>query len=297
MNFNTFIRPYVNFFFWLGQTPYPLDKYLCEKRDAHSNWHEVIFKIPTIFVFIVNFTLCVASIFLINISPYLDRSFNISIGVFLFCDLFKVFTVLHQNLALKEKMGAILRRFQSVEIIFHSKLLHPILFTAFERTYKRKLFWAFGSGLFLMIVVAIHRTILGKIHFADVMTEVIRFISIALYMHILLFIDLLTFYLKHLNATITCNNRGYDADGEYVFLRKKARKARSIQKQLSKYSMVFFRLWNITEELNEYFGWTLLAIMMLSFDDFVISVIWQLKVLNDFSRFMRLTRKNFIQSN
>lgn len=290
MNLIVFIRPYMRFFHLFGQTPYPLNYYLSKKCVEHTKWHRLTLMIPTMFIFALNLTLCVASILLVNIYPYMIRSYNISISVFFFCELIKIFAVLHQNFA-KNLMGGILRNFQSIESIFRNSLQCPIEYTSLERAYARKIHLAYGSNLTLMIAVAIYRTLRGKVHYADVMSEIMRFISIAVYMHFLLFIDLLTFHLKHLNKIIVSDIDGSATDREYVSLVKKARTAKMILKQLSKYNMIYLRLWEISEKMNEYFGWSLVALMMLSFVDFVICVIWQLKVLNDTSRFMRLTRK------
>lgn len=291
MNFIALIRIYVNFFYFSGQTPY-LNYRLHGKSNENSKWHRLILKIPALFMFVVNLTLCVATISLINIFPYQVGSLNASVNVFLVCELTKVFAVLHRNLAFNDLEYEILQNFQSVELLFRSSLQRPISFTLFKRNFTKKLCLAFGSFILLLIFISVRHTVHGRMTLPNVMVEVVRFISIIVCTHALLFIDLMTFYLKHLNAIIAGEINNGSTDEEHVFVVKNLRTSDVIRKQLDKYKAIYFRLWRIAEQLNEYFGWSLLALMMLFFVDFVISVIWQLKVLNDFTKFMRLTRKN-----
>lgn len=147
-----------------------------------------------------------------------------------------------------------------------------------------------------MVYITIYYNIYGKIFITDVLTRLMGFFSLVMYMHVLLFVDLVAFYLKHLNAVIAGKNSACGADKEYVFVMKNVRATNMICKELSKFKMVYSQLWRITEQLNKYFGWTLLAIMLLSFTDLVIITIWQLKILSEPRSVMRLFRKNCFES-
>lgn len=244
------------------------------------------------FMFAVNLALCVASILLLNIYPYLVRSYNISTNVYFLCELFKVFAVLHQNLAYMDFMGEILHSFQSIELLFRSILQYPIQFSLCERAYKKKLCWSYGSYAVLIIFVTIYNFLYGKTVVSEILTEVMKFISITVCMYVLLFVDLMTFYLKHLNTIIEKEISERRADNEFVFVVTKVGSSDMIRKHMSNYKMIYLRLWKVSEQLNEYFGWTLLTVMLLSFVDLVISTLWQLKELNDISKIMRITRNN-----
>lgn len=293
MSFIALIRPYLRFFYLFGQTLYPLNYTLREKKDKRSKWHQIIILVlPTMVMFAFNLTLCFATLTLININmgPVV-KSVYISLNILMLCELIKIFAALHQNVAYKETMGEILRNFQCVELLFRSILQRPIIFTPFKRAFTKRLFWAFGSFIMLIISVSIHHYLYRKSTLSDVMLETMKFISIIVYMHVLLYIDLLAFCLKHLNKSIARETSIYDADNELVFVVKKRHTADMICELLFKYEMIYFRIWKIANQLNEYFGWTVLVLTMRSFIELVIFTKWPLRLLNDYCNFISLIRK------
>lgn len=181
--------------------------------------------------------------------------------------------------------------FKTIESLFETTLSAPIQFTSFNRGYKMKICYAFGSYVTLLICFTIYFFRYGKMTLSDVLFQVMKFISISVYMNVLFFIDLVTFYLKHLNTIIAKENSDCLADSANVFVVRKARMVGSVREQLSKYKLVHFRLWKISEQLNEYFGWTLLTITLQSFVESLIFSIWQLKMFNSAWTIMRLSRK------
>lgn len=296
MSFVTSTRRYMKFFYVFGQTLYPTDYFLCTLRKEHSKWYQFALKFPTILKITLNLASCVLAITLANIYRHPVKSYHISFNVYFSCEAFKVFAVLHRNFAYTDLIGEILQNFQSVEALFRSALQCPISFTSFKRAYAKKFCWAFGAEVTSIVYITIYCNIYGKIFLIDVLTELMRFFSIVMCMHVLLFVDLVAFYLKHLNTVIAEKNCSCGADKEYVFVMKNIRATDMICKKLSKYKMVYSQLWQITEQLNEYFGWTLLTIVLLSLTNLVIVTIWQLKILNEPRSVMRLFRKNCSES-
>lgn len=292
MSFIALIRPYIRFFYLFGQTLYPLNHTLRDKKDKRSKWHQMTLVLPTMVMFAINLTLCFATLTLININAGpVVKSVYISVNILLLCELIKIFAIVHQNVAYEESMREMIRNFQCVELLFRSILQRPIMFASFKRAYTRRLFWAFGSFIMLIVFVAIHHYLYRQSTLSDVMLETMKFISIVVYMHVLLYIDLLAFYLKHLNKSIARETGIYNADIEFVFLVKKVHTADLICELLFKYEMIYFRIWNIAEQLNEYFGWTVLVLTMRSFVELVIFTKWPLRLLNDYWSFIRLIRK------
>lgn len=143
-------------------------------------------------------------------------------------------------------------------------------------------------------IIAIYFT---QINFLDVSQQLMGFSSIVAYMNVLFFIDLVKDHLAHLNKIVAEVHSDWGGNDENVFVvKKKAQSVNMIRKQLSKYKTVHFRLWKITEKLNEFFGWTLIAIILQSFIELVFSAIWELRVLNRLRDIIRLTRKNYCHS-
>lgn len=293
MNFIALIRPYMRIFYLLGQTLYPLEYYLCDKSVQRTKWHRFSLMIPTLFMFFVKLALCVASISLISIyGEVVNTTYDIMSDIFLACELAKIFAVLYQNFTYPNLIGEILQNFQTIEVLFRSTLHCPIHFELFERAYKKKIGWAFGSYTMLMILFVAYYIVYGDIDLDDVFLKIMQFISISVYMNVLFFIDLVTFNLKHLNTIIARDHSECDAENVDVFVVKKVRTAHVIRQQISKYKFIHFRLWKTAQQINEFFGWTLITILLQSFVEFVFNTIWQLKILYDIWNFIRLTRKN-----
>lgn len=203
----------------------------------------------------------------------------------------QILAIFYQNFAYQDLVVEIFRRFQAIELLFQSNLHHPILFETFKHAHTRKVRWAFGSFTVRMIHFAIYWILFDKTKSYDVMLHVMKFIAINVYMNVLFFIELVVFYLEHLNAIIANENNECGAADGNVCVVKKVRTAELVCEQLSKYKTIHFSLWKITEQLNRYFGWTMLAITLQAFVELVIVTLWTLKVLSEYGNSWTLTRK------
>lgn len=283
MNFVACVQPYMGFFHFFGQS---LHYSLRENRDQRSKWHRFTLMIPTMLVFAVNLTLCAISCLLINSQTI--KSYNISINISMFVEIVKIFAILHRNFACENLMSDLLQNFQSIELFFRIQLQRPISFTPFNQVYAKKLCWAFGAYALQMIFVAFYYFPYGKISTSGVVLDIMQFIFVIGHMYVLLFTDLVAFNLKHLNAIIARDIGKRRSDSEFVFVVKKVRDTDIVRVLLFKYKVIHFRLKKVTDQLNKYFGWTLLLLTLESLISLIILTKWQLKILSDFRNFMRL---------
>lgn len=292
MNFITLCHPYIRIFYLLGQTLYPLEYYFCENREKLTKWHRFSMMAPTILMFVVKLLLCVGSVALIDIyGEVINISYDIMADIFLFCEMAKISAVLYQNFAYQELVGEILRNFQTIESIFQSTLHHPIQFTSFKRAYTKKICWAFASYTTLLILFILNYFLYDENDLYDVFIEAMQFVSISIYLNVLFFIDLVSFYLKHLNTIIAKDNNVCDVEHVNVFVVKKARTTDMIRQRISKYKAIHFRLWKTTQQLNEFFGWSLITILLQSIVEFVYNSIWQLKIVYNYWNFIKFSRE------
>lgn len=292
MNFIALIRPYMLFFYLIGQTLYPLnDYYSWNTRDKWTSWQRLRLLFPTIFTFILRLALCSACFSMIHIFGESLGLTNDSItDLFLLCELLKAIAVLYQNLVYGDLLFEILQSFQTVEFLFQSNLSYPINFTPFKRDYLRKIGWAFGSYTMLLVLFLIYYFAYGRIEICDVFIKILQFVSISMYMNLLFFVDLITFYLRHLNEIITKEN--HDCKAESVMMMRKVRATSAVSQKLSKYKFIHYWLWKITQQISELFGWTLIALIVQSFIDFVYIAKWQLRTLSEPWDLVNFSRKN-----
>lgn len=290
MSFVRLARPYSRFFYLFGQIPHSLDYFFRKKREKRSKWFQILLKIPSILLFAFNLALCGASVSAFNVDDGLIRSYSILVHVYVFCELIKIFVILHRNFACDKLMCNILGNFQSIDSLFRSVFHCPILFTSFKHAYMKKICLAFGSYGIHMTFVALYYLPYGRISITNAILGVMQFISITEYMHVLFFIDSLTFYSKHLNTTIARDNGDCGADDEFVVW-KRMHATDMTRKMLFKYKVIHFRLKKTADQLNEFFGWTLLFLTLESFIQLVNYTDWLLRVLIDLGGIMKLIRK------
>lgn len=282
----------MKFFHLVGLTQYPLDYYLFEVNENRGSWNRFVMMCPAIVTISIKFALYVACFIQINIYGASKHNTSIVvINILLICELFEIIAVFHQNFAYTALIAEILRDFQSIELQFRRTLHRPILFTAFKSAYAKKIRWAIGLYIILLISFANYWILNKKFTAYVVIMKIMQLMSISVYMYILFFMDLITFYLQHLNTIIVNDNSDWAVDRVNVFVVKNVTKADMIRKQLSKYKHIHFRLWKNAELVNESLGWMMLAILSHLFVDFVHCVIWQTKVLDKLWNFTRLTRK------
>lgn len=294
MNFISLLRPYMKIFYLLGQTLYPLDFYLWNPREKLSQWQRLALICPTIFTFVLKLVLCAACFSMVHIFGESLGITNDSItDLFLFCELLKAIAVLHQNLTNDDLLVDIMRSYQTVEFLFRSTLNYPIQYTLFHRAYTRKAGWAFGSYTVLLFLFSIYYHIYGEIDVTDVMIKVMQFISISVYMHMLFFIDFVTFYLHHLNTIIGKESSDYQTGNVCVI--KMMRTPEAVRKLLSKFKFIHYCLWKVTQQLNQLFGWTLIAFMLQAFFEFVYITKWQLRTFSEDWSFINLSRTSIYQ--
>lgn len=296
MDLITLVRPFQRNFYLLGQT-LPLEYYLCEKRGKRSKAQQISMMFPTVFMCLLKSILCMAFILLVDLYvEMVNIAYDLMSDVFVLCEMAKIFAVAYQNFAHCHLIGDILRNFQTVEILFQSALNHPIEFASFKRIYMTKLYWAFGSYTALVAMYIVYYFHYEDVDMYDVFIRFIQFTSISIYMHVLLFIDLVTYFLRHLNETIAKENNDRASDEVIVFVVKQFRTTNMIRQRLSKYKFIHFRLWKTTQQINEFFGWTLITILLQSFVEFVYDSIWQLQILYDFWNIGRISRKTFVSN-
>lgn len=296
MNFVSLARSYIKFFYLFGQSLYPMDYCLCTLRKGLSKWHRFALMIPSICMFAAHLALCIGTITLFNIHGDPIKTYYITANIYFFCELIKIFAISYRNFTSNDLMGEMLRNFQMVELLFRSTLQSPISFTSFKRAYAKKLCYALGSYAILIIFVVFYRYGFGHIPSSGVMQEVMKCISIIMQLHIQFYIDLVSFYLKHLNTIIAKENSERGANDEYVFVVKKVRTLNIIRKLLLKYKLIHFRLKKTADQLNEYFGWMLLLLTMQSFIHLMIYTEWQIRVLTNLRETRSTNRKITLNS-
>lgn len=293
MDFITVIRPFVNIFYFLGLSLFPLNHYLCAYQVKVSICRRFVLLLPTIISCALKLCMCAACFIMINIY---GQKFGYTSGImtnsFLLCEMLTTLSVVTQNVVYSDTAIAILRNFRATEFLFENMLKQPISYTIFGRTYFKKMSVAFGAYVMLLGFFVVHYMSLDHVDVPLVLIKIMHFMSISMHVNVVFYIDLIAYNLKHLNKIIITKSGSQNtADKTNVFVVEKFRSAEMIRRRLSKFKIIHFHLWKITEQTNEFFGWMLIAILLQSFADFVYTAIWQLKVLYEEWNFINIIRK------
>lgn len=295
MDFVTYIRPHMTISYFLGLSLFPLHYFLCDHEKKLPQWHRIVVVLPTLIWFAFKCCLCVATFTILNICvqmvTYTD---TIMTNIFLACEGLKTISVVAQNFLYTETAAAILRNFQTIEFLFENMLNRPISYKTLRRDFLNKVYFAFGTYVSLLGFFVMHYTSLDFVDVPLVLIKIMHFISISMHINVVFYIDLITYNLAHLNDVIVKDTIDNSDDNLNLFVVKKLRTDAMIRQRLTKYKVIHFHLWRITEQTNEFFGWMLIAILLQSFSDSVYTAIWQLKVLYEAWNFIRIIRKYIV---
>lgn len=275
MNFMSLVQSYMNIFYYVGQILYPIEFYFNKNPKTIPIFKRFILILPTICITIFKFIICIQSFYLFLEDGTSDSVMTI---VFLICELVKTFVVLYQNLTYRNLVMEILKNFRTLEIMFKNDLNCPISFDAFRKSYAKKMFIAFSAYIQLILFFAMQYYFSGRtdFHISMILIKIMQLISITIYLHIIFFVELLTYYLMHLNSMMS-ENCVIPSDRIFIVSKFDAIEVYSLH--LAKYKIFHFRMWKINEQINEYFGWSIIAIALQSFIDLCYVVYWQVKVL------------------
>lgn len=283
-------------FYFLGLSLFPLKYYLRENKGEVSKRHRFALMLPTIIWSALKCCLCVTCFVMVNIcTKQFGNTESVMTNIFLSCEMLKTLSVIVQSFAYSNTAAAILRNFQTPELLFENILNRPISFETFRRAFFTKVCLAFGTYVALSGFFVVYYTSLEYIDMPLVLIKVMSFISIGVYVKIVFYIDLIIHNLRHLNLIIAKDIAENTEKKLNLFVVRKVRSARMIRQRLFKYKLIHFHLWRITEQVNECFGWVLIALSLQSFVDLVYNTVWQLRVLSEVWSFITFIRKILLQ--
>lgn len=146
----------------------------------------------------------------------------------------------------------------------------PELNTLFKQI-RKKMFWILLTYTIEFIIYLLPLTVTGTKLLLSLHLDVLQSGTIIGCMHGILYINLLNFYMKTLNQIFIhsmSNEIHHIIDNEqFVFL--------------NKMKILHFRLWNIAQNINQFFGCGLGAIFLRNFVDATFGIYWSFLIINN----------------
>lgn len=158
-------------------------------------------------------------------------------------------------------------RFVQYERFVSHKLQIIINYDRFRHNYNRKIYVSLAGFLFVFVARIVYRLSqfddsLGGIRYAAAL--ILIFLTVLIDFQILFYISLLGYMMKLVNRHIVDLFCAVDC-GE---------RNRRIVQTLRDYKVVHYKLWEITQLINEHFGWVFVALIMQKVNGTVQSFYW-----------------------
>lgn len=266
MDFLESIKYYTKFFEILGYSPHHSSIILT--RNQRRFWlREILQSLPSI-AFVSNVCLFVILYFSSDVFQNCQISLRAMLItlVTVFFEFMRANAVLMHFVLYKHVFFEISEYFREFQIYFRKELNHYIPYRLLRK-------WLLIR--FLMVIAPHAQYIIGylvriiknrEFFYTGIQSKLFQVMATLNYLHIIFYIELLSFHLKQLNDVIE-RDMGtieiYDQfdTSRYIFLKNR----------IICYKLVHFRLWTVTKYINIVFGWTLVATLMLVMGDMIFT--------------------------
>lgn len=261
MNFLTASNLYLKLFYHLGFSPYQPTNNDRENNFRLSHVIKYIHIATTLFLSVFSFTTSdVQFQTLIGIDSIMFNFVAIS------CVINSI-SILIQCVFNKNSVANIIHLFTYIESIFDNKLNHVICFNEFHKNMRLKMFIIL-LGFIQNVLVYIYRCIqrqwttpIGCI------LRLLQLVSVISYIQLIFYVEAACFYWKELNVVIRQNTCHINRQNDLNNIRF--------------YKIVHYHLWQVVNQINTYFGWSFVAVLLYGFIESIYSSYWLFKELRD----------------
>lgn len=250
---------------------------------------------PMIIVQIVCMLLCLAYLVVIHPnSPILKTAGPVKFITFFYmlCDILKAFCVAMQCIVYERQMREIASTFNKLDSFFVIHLNHRI---RCQKLGKKILVYAFVIVIMAnyvpYIVVFAVRAIIDKVYISyRIAAQFVHIMQSVTTMHVIFYVEALTFYLSQLNCVIK-RDMGTNTTSRHT---NKYKSRILVRNKIKCYKSVHFRLWEVSEQINVYFGWTMAVIFAHAFVKLVYTAHWMFEA-NQYSIFASILNMKLIR--
>lgn len=257
------LNVYLKLFYFLGLSP---------KVELNSI-SDVSSRLPIVAHFAFYLTLDIIFVILTNY-PSLNDDEPVEVtmaNLLVFSDGIKVICVFYQSYVHSRTLATMLRRFHDIDTLFSDFENWHLDYKCFRVSFARK--WKINMIIYAFnVIFFITRSI--QIGFSTPVAykfwELLNTISI---IHTVFYIDLLRYHLLQLNLIIR-NEITYNHIVENPAAYEKRIKYFWMLRKLKISKIIYYRLWEISQDLNESFGWTISALMLELFNNATYCAYW-----------------------
>lgn len=262
MEFLKTTKFYLRLFYIIGLSPFaPTDHHGKKLGVCTTGLSKIPMILQTLFGLCIS-SLCAYGLFcsMRGSAATKDRSEIFITSMFILCQIARTLLALMQCIFYKKVYYSIINALNALEGYFTVHFQHRIRYSLFTSGVVKKMSLA-TVGFTQMLIAEFLDS--NQIDFP---VRLLQAASMLTCCHLVFFIDVLSFHLEQLLVVIirdTANDRSIDS----VTFYKQSAKCVFVRNQLKHYKTVHFTLWEISQCINKFFGWTMVAILLQVFID------------------------------
>lgn len=269
------IRPYLNVFYLLGLSPHLADKPDSKYKKCRTSTFFVVIQAA------IGIALATSCIQVANFGGYehlWSRTDIVIINFVAICEIVRIAFILIQCLFCKDILNEICYTFRMLQAYYAMHLHHQIAYQQFSKQYFRKVIFIV-CGFIPYLLIFIWESCMYTMLPIGVQIKALQIMTSATYLHIIFYIDILSFFLAELNVVIERDAVNGQTNNNIMIISEKSLSSISIREKLRCYKTVHFHLWEVAQRINAFFGWSMVAVLLHGFVDFVCSSYWLVQQL------------------
>lgn len=292
MNFISSNTIFLLIFRKIGQSPYLFDNPTPGRQSlSHILQSNVLVIVQTIF----SLSQALWLLYLVNFGGY-QRSSSIAerviIDLVTICEIVKICSVCSQCLFYKNHLIDVISTFQYIEKLYIRQVNYFVQHNVFKRRYSIKFAMLVLVYVTQLLIFTIKTMYLG-LNLIGVPVKLLQLVKIFSVLHSIFYIDMLTFLLMELNCVIRQNSASVLVTQSVTCIMNagKAKHYDLIRKKLKFFKTIHFDLWESSQRISTYFGWSLAAMLLHGFIEFVYSFYWLCQMVQPSFSFIKIIRK------
>lgn len=262
-------KPFLNLFFVLGHSPflYINGHYLNLKYSSNR----IIGILPATTTCIICLSVAMHLLYILNTKGKVISLGSVDVILSNFNILIEIarpILLFSQCYCHKAIMFDIMDIFQNVDTLFASNLKYRISYAALRKQFTIKLCLIMGAYFQSNIPSLIHIIQYGTFDPIIVYHKLLSSMASVAFLHIVFYIDSLRYLLVQLDFVIRRDTKNLVDKRSPMF-------CCDVRSKLKYYKITYFRLWEISQQLNQYFGWSIVILFLKAFIHTVLTIYWQ----------------------
>lgn len=225
--------------------------------------------LPSILFLIITVSL---SIFSLTFQYWYDQFFRRTVDkviscLFIMSAFLSCLTILHRTTITNKKLQNLWHKFQVIEEFTNRRRKGKMCFQPFIKSYFRKV-----CIVLVFYVLHVYVKVINRFSSNDIINKspvlILQLITNIALLHIIFYVDLLTYIVLALNENANVAFEHNSIVDLYDM---------NIKDILAKYRLykhAHYLIWDISQFINVYFGWILLALLLQNFINVIYSAYW-----------------------